>query len=72
VGGGLLTSHVEFFGQATNADSFTPYVYVGASYLYPIATDLRLGGEVRYVYMERYRDRNISIQVMASWQFSTY
>lgn len=72
VGAGLLTSHAEFFGEVTNADSFTPYMYVGASYLYPIAKDLCLGGEVRYQYMERFRDQNVSIQVMMSWQFSTY
>jgi len=72
VGAGLLTSHVEFFGETTDADSFTPYLYAGASYLYPIARDLRLGGEVRYVYMERFRDQNISVQLMMSWQFSTY
>ena len=71
-GGGLLTSHVEFFGETTDASSFTPYAYLGASYMYPIARDLCLGGEARYVYMERFRDQNFSVQVMLSWQFSTY
>lgn len=71
-GGGLLTSHVELFGQATDVSSFTPYVYVGLSYMYPIARDLRLGGEFRYQFMERYRDYNYGIQVMMSWVFSTY
>lgn len=72
MGAGLLTSHVEFFGQTTNASSFTPYMYAGVSYMYPVARDLQLGGEVRYQYMERFRDQNLSVQVMMSWQFSTY
>jgi len=72
MGAGLLTSHVEFFGQTSDVSSFTPYMYVGVSYLYPIARDLQLGGEARYQYMERFRDQNVSVQVILSWQFHTY
>ena len=72
VGAGLLTSHVEFFGEATNASSYTPYGYVGVSYMYPVGEQVCVGGEARYMYMERYRDQNFSIQAMLSWTFATY
>jgi hypothetical protein len=72
LGAGLLTSYVEFFGESTAANAYSPYVYGALSYMVPIASDWRLGAEARYVYMERFRDQNLTVQFMASWQFSTY
>jgi hypothetical protein len=71
-GAGLLTSHVEFFGDVTDASSFTPMGFGAVSYLYPIGENLRLGGEARYIYMERFHDQNFSIQAVLSWTFATY
>jgi hypothetical protein len=71
-GAGFLSSFVDFFGETTTASSFSLYLYGALSYLYPLAGDWHAGAEVRYVYLDRYVDHNISLQVIVSWQFHAY
>jgi hypothetical protein len=71
-GAGFLSSTVEFFGETTVASSYSPYLYGAVSYMVPIAANWQAGGEVRYVYLDRYLDHNISLQLMVSWKFHTY
>jgi hypothetical protein len=68
----VLYSTVEFLGDKTVANAYSPSFLGAASYLYPLSEDLRLGGEVRYTYFDRFVDQNIGIQVLLSYRLTSW
>ena len=68
----VLVSDVEFFGSETSVTSYTPYLFAAASYLHPVAKDLKVGADLRYYYADRYIDEGMSFHVMLAWTFHTY
>lgn len=68
----ILVSDVDFFGSKTSVTSYTPYLFAAASYLHPVAKDLKVGADVGYYYADRYIDEGMSFHVMLAWTFHAY
>ena len=68
----VLYSTVEFFGDKTVSNAYSPAFMAAGSYLYPISDDLRLGGELRYTYFDRFLDHNIGLQVLLSYRLTSW
>lgn len=50
----------------TAMTSVSTSVYLSAAYLQPLTEDLRLGGEIRATSFDRYKDFNLSFNIMLS------
>ena len=74
VGGGFgfLHSTVEFLGDETISSAYTPALMAAGSYFFPLSDDISLGGELRYVYYDRFVDQNIGVQVLLSYRLTSW
>ncbi len=68
----VLYSTVEFLGDKTVSNAYTPAFMAATSYLIPLSEDLRLGGEFRYIYYDRFVDQNLGFQVLLSYRLTSW
>ena len=68
----VLYSTVEFLGDKTVTSAYTPSFMAAGSYFVPLSDDLRLGGEVRYIYYDRFVDHNLGLQVLLSYRLTSW
>jgi hypothetical protein len=71
-GFGVLYSTVEFLGDKTVSNAYTPAFMAAGSYLHPISENFSLGGELRYVYFDRFVDQNVGLQVLLSYRLTSW
>jgi len=66
-GSAILSSVAVVEGEGNTAvTSFSTSVYLSAAYMQPLTEDLRLGGEIRATTFDRYKDFNMSFNIVLS------
>jgi len=68
----VLYSTVEFLGDKTVSSVYTPSFMAAGSYFFPLSDDLKLGGELRYIYYDRFIDHNLALQVLLSYRLTSW
>jgi hypothetical protein len=67
----LLYNRGNAFGDINNSQISIGYTGA-ATYLHPLNEKLSLGGELKYSYISKIQDANISVQVVFSYKFLSY
>jgi len=68
----LLISRGSGFGNKMASTQFSIGVVAAATYLVPVTGTLSLGGELKYGYISKIQDSDLSLQLMGSWRFLTW
>jgi hypothetical protein len=68
----ILSSVVDDGSSQTGVTSASTSVYASVAYLAPINDRLRIGGEARLTSFDRYRDANLSFNVLLSYSLIRY
>ena len=69
IGSAISTATVTSFGSTSNSSSFGSAFLASAAYLVPLSENLRLGGELKYLRMNKYEDSNLTLQVTLAYRF---
>lgn len=68
----VLYSDLESFGNTTTANSLSTGFSTALSYSRPISENMRLGTEVRWLYMSKFQDNNLTLHLMLYYTFLKY
>ncbi len=68
-GSAISTATVESFGNTSNSSAFGSAFMASVAYLVPLSENLRLGGELKFMRINKYEDDNLSLQVTLSYRF---
>jgi len=68
----IVNSHLEGFGTSLDQTVVSMGNTFALSYSRPIAQDMRLGTEVKWLYMDKFQDNNITVHLMLYYTFSKY
>lgn len=68
----LLISRGSGFGNKMASTQFSIGVVGAATYLVPVTGTLSLGAELKYGYISKIQDSDMSLQIMGSWRFLTW
>ena len=68
----LLISRGSGFGNKMASTQFSIGVVGAVTYLVPVTRTLSLGGELKYGYISKIQDSDLSLQIMGSWRFMTW
>jgi hypothetical protein len=69
IGSAISTATVQSFGNTSNSSEFGSAFMGSVAYLLPLSENLRLGGEIKYMRINKYEDDNISLQVTLAYKF---
>jgi len=65
----VTITNAESFGASTSSSGVGSAYMLSGAYLVPVATDLRLGGEIKYTNMNKYDDQNVTFSVVLAYKF---
>jgi len=68
----LLTSKVDALGNLVNSTQISTGVLGSASYYYPISHTISLGGEIKYYFINKIEDGDLTLQFSLQYRFITY
>jgi hypothetical protein len=68
-GGAFETTSSEAFGSTASTGSLSGAAMAAVSYMRPLSDKWSLGGEAKWLYMDKYDDMVVSVQVMVSYKF---
>jgi len=68
-GGAFETTSSEAFGSTSATGSLSGAAMAAVSYMLPLSEKWSLGGEMKWLYMDKYDDMVVSLQVMVSYRF---
>ena len=71
-GGAFETTSSEAFGSTASTGSLSGAAMAAVSYMRPLSDTWSLGGEAKWLYMDKYDDMVVSVQVMVSFKFLEY
>ncbi len=71
-GTAILSSVVETDAGTTGTTSASTSVFGAIQYMAPVADKLQIGGELRLSSFDRYRDANVSFNVLVSYSLVTF
>jgi hypothetical protein len=69
IGSAISTASVESFGNTSNSSEFGSAFMASVAYLVPLSENLRLGGELKFLRINKYEDDNLSLQVTLAYRF---
>ena len=69
IGSAISTATVESFGNTSNSSEFGSAFMASVAYLVPLSGNLRLGGELKFIRINKYEDDNLSLQVTLAYRF---
>jgi hypothetical protein len=69
IGSAISTASVESFGNTSNSSEFGSAFMASVAYLVPLSQHLRLGGELKFMRINKYEDDNLSLQATFSYCF---
>ncbi|NOX17261.1 MAG: hypothetical protein GXO87_03145 [Chlorobi bacterium] len=72
IGGFVLTSNTESFGNAVGGSSWSNAYELGLSYLYPLSDKLKIGGEVKSFYIVRVENYALIFNVAFKYSLFSY
>ena len=68
----VVNSHLDFAGQTQTQSVISMGNMVSLAYSRPISENMRLGTEVKYLYMDKFQDNNFTLQFMLYYTLSRY
>jgi hypothetical protein len=68
----FMSSTAEGPNGSAGSSSFSKAIMTSAVYTYPISTDWRVGGEVRYSYFDHLDDHTFAVSAVVSYVISEY
>jgi len=69
IGSAISTATVESFGNTSNSSEFGSAFMASVAYLVPLSGNLRLGGELKFMRINKYEDNNLSLQITFAYRF---
>lgn len=60
----LLFNRGELFGDELKSSLISIGFHTGLSYAYPLNKDISIGGEIKYSYISKIQDQNLSLEVI--------
>jgi len=69
MGSAISTATVESFGITSSSTEFGSAFMGSVAYLFPLSENLRLGGEIRFMRINKYEDNNLTLQVTLAYKF---
>ena len=71
-GGIILISRVDALGNVVSSTQFSIDMTAGISYLYPLSSALYLGGEMKFYFISKIEDRDLTFQLSLRYKFLSY
>jgi hypothetical protein len=68
----ILISKVDALNNPVNSNQVSTGVLAAGSYLHPISHTISLGGEVKYYFINKIEDGDLSFQLSLQYRFLTY
>ena len=72
VGVYFLFSEIDSYNNKVSSSVFSNGYYASLSYLHPLNDDLSIGGELKYYYLSKIEDANLSMQLVVKYSFLEY
>jgi hypothetical protein len=72
VGVYFLFSEIESFNNKVSSSVFSNGYYSSLAYSHPLNNDLSIGGELKYYYLSKIEDADLSLQVVLKYSFLEY
>ncbi|MFH1194221.1 MAG: outer membrane beta-barrel protein [bacterium] len=72
VGVYLLLSDTDFYNNKVSSTVFSNGYYSALSYYFPMNDDISLGGELKYYYMSKIEDSNLTLQFLFKYNLLRY
>ncbi|HMK37918.1 MAG TPA: hypothetical protein VK569_01170, partial [Bacteroidota bacterium] len=69
IGSALYTTTASSFGITASSTGFGSAFLASVAYLVPLSGNLRLGGELKFMRLNKYEDNNLSLQITFSYKF---
>jgi len=68
----FLSSNSEAFGDNVSSSQLSVGFTGAATYLHPLNDDISIGGEIKYYYISKIQDADLSIQILFSYKFLSW
>lgn len=68
----FMFNYGELFGSSIYSSVFSLGYIAGASYIHPIHEDISIGGELKYFYISKLKDSDLSLQILFSYKFLSW
>lgn len=72
VGVYFLFSEIDSYNNKVSSSVFSNGYYSSLSYYYPLNKDIKIGGELKYYYISKIEDADISLQFIFKYNFWEY
>lgn len=72
VGVYFLFSEIDSYNNKVSSSVFSNGYYASLSYLHPLNDDLSIGGDLKYYYLSKIEDANLSMQLVLKYSFLEY
>lgn len=72
VGVYFLFSEIDSYDNKVSSSVFSNGYYSSVSYYYPLNKDIKVGGELKYYYISKIEDADISLQFVLKYNFLEY
>ena len=72
VGVYFLFSEIDSYNNKVSSSVFSNGYYASLSYLHPLNDDLSIGGELKYYYLSKIEDADLSMQLVVKYSFLEY
>lgn len=72
VGVYFLFSKINSFGNEVSSSVFSNGYYGSIAYFHPLNRDLSIGGELKYYYLSKIEDADLTIQLVVKYNFLEY
>lgn len=68
----FMFNYGELFGSNIYSSVFSLGYHAGASYIQPLNDNISIGGEIKYFYISKLQDSDLSVQVIISYKFLSW
>lgn len=68
----FMFNYGELFGSSIYSSVFSLGYIVGASYIHTVHEDISIGGEIKYFYISKLQDSNLTLQFLFSYNFLSW
>lgn len=72
VGVYFLFSEIDSYNNKVSSSVFSNGYYASLSYFQPLSLDVSIGGELKYYYLSKIEDADLSLQVILKYNFLEY
>ncbi len=72
VGVYFLFSEIDSYNNKVSSSVFSNGYYASLSYLHPLNADLSIGGDLKYYYLSKIEDADLSMQLVLKYSFLEY